>query len=271
MLSLFRGGRRERVPDDLWDWALAEHPILAGLSADEAGVLRGLCEELLGRKQLIALAGVPLSEELKLSIAVQASLPVLRLGLRWYRGWGTLYLVPDEYEYEDTETDAAGVVHEIRDTVSGQTMQLGSVVLSVADVEASGSCDGYNVVIHEMAHILDRQNGTIDGAPPLHAGMSQEAWTRDFTEAYTDLQSRVTEPRTPRRARGGTRGRRPRSRIDPYAAEAPEEFFAVASEVFFEQPWVLRNEYPAVYAQLSRFYRQNPLERLPAPPRRGAR
>ena len=268
MIPLFSRGRRKPIDDELWKWALSEHPILHGLTADDADVLRSLSEELLSKKQFVPLGGVELGVETTISIAVQAGLPILHLGARWYRDWGTLYLVPEEYEFEDTEVDEAGVVHEISDIASGQTMLLGSVVLSVVDVEASGWCDGYNVVIHEMAHILDRQNGRIDGAPPLHREMKQAIWAGVFTAAFDDFQAKVTgSSRRSRSASLGQKGR-VRSRIDPYAAEAPEEFFAVACELFFEQPWVIRREYPAVYEQLSQFYRQDPFSRLSAPPRR---
>ncbi len=267
MIPLFSRSRRRPIDDGLWQWALSEHPILHGLTAEDVEALRSLSDELLSKKQFVPLGGIELSAETAVSIAVQAGLPILHLGARWYRDWGTLYLVAEEYEFEDTEVDEAGVVHEISDTVSGQTMPLGSVVLSVIDVEASGWCDGYNVVIHEMAHILDRQSGRIDGAPPLHREMKQAIWARVFTAAFDDFQAKATgRGRRSRSRRLGQKGR-VRSRIDPYAAEAPEEFFAVSCELFFEQPWMIRKEYPEVYDQLSQFFRQDPFSRLPAPPR----
>lgn len=255
LFASFGRRRREAVSEESWHWALEAHPILSGLDSQEQGLLRERTERLLATRQIVPLGGAQASEELLLSVAVQASLPILHLDLGWYRGWGTLYLVAEEYRYEGTEVDEAGVVHEIRDTVSGQTMELGSVVLSVADVEASGWCDGYNVVIHEMAHVIDRQDGRIDGVPPLHRDMSLPEWQRVFTAAYSDLQDKVSAPRR-------RRSRRTRTPIDPYAAEAPEEFFAVTSELFFEQPHVLMREYAEVYRELARFYRQDPFLRL---------
>jgi len=211
---------------------------------------------LLRRRQIITLGEVEATPEIRLSIAVQAALPILNLGLSWYRGWGSLYLTEQEYQYEDLEVDDAGVVHEISETVSGQALPLGSVALSVADVEASGWGDGYNVVIHEMAHIIDRQNGRIDGAPALHRDMPSDEWARVFTEAFDDLQKRVAGPsgRSLRLAYDGA--------VDPYAAQAPEEFFAVVTELFFESPKGLIREYPDVYRLLQRFFRQDPVARL---------
>lgn len=251
----FYSGRKLPPPgDELWLWALSEHPILHGLEPQEQRQLRELSERLLRRRQIITLGEVEATPEIRLSVAVQAALPVLNLGLSWYRGWGSLYLSAREYQYEDLEVDAAGVVHEITETVSGQALPLGSVVLSVADVEASGWGDGYNVVIHEMAHIIDRQNGRIDGAPPLPRDMDPAEWARAFTAAYDNLQERVARPR----GRSGSYA----GAVDPYAAEAPEEFFAVVCELFFEAPKGLVGEYPEVYGLLRRFFRQDPVARL---------
>jgi Mlc titration factor MtfA (ptsG expression regulator) len=121
------------------------------------------------------------------------------------------------------------------------------VILSWADVENAGDADGVNVVIHEFAHKLDMLNGDANGFPPLHSGMSREAWGRAFTEAFKDLCRRVEAGED--------------TDIDPYAAEAPGEFFAVVSEAFFEMPDIVRETYPAVYAQLAEFYRQDPASR----------
>ena len=129
-------------------------------------------------------------------------------------------------------------------------MELGPVILSYRDVEDSGWGDGYNVVIHEMAHKLDHRSGDYDGCPPLHKGMSYEDWGRAFTEAYEDMRSKVR--------RLGKRAEKTLA-IDPYAATDPAEFFAVCSEYFFEAPKVLKKEYPGVYGQLCLFYRQEPL------------
>jgi Mlc titration factor MtfA (ptsG expression regulator) len=140
--------------------------------------------------------------------------------------------------------DAGGIHHEWEEVLSGESWELGPVVLSWADVEVSGMGDGYNVVIHEMAHKLDMRNGDADGFPPLHRNMRTSVWTRDFSDAFQHLQQNVE------------RGVEPP--LDHYAGETPAEFFAVSSEYFFEQPWVLWEEYPRVYEQLRQFYQQDP-------------
>ncbi|MDD5330657.1 MAG: zinc-dependent peptidase [Sulfuricella sp.] len=249
MLRAFRLWRRKRIlqrhalPEGAWHAAVAELPLLRGLSAEELARLRELAALFLHEKQVVAANGYALSEALRLKIAAQACLPILNLGLECYAGWVAVIVYPDEFVPEHEYIDDAGVVHLTRDPMIGESWQRGPVILSGADVEQSGERDGVNVVIHELAHKLDMLNGAPDGYPPLHAGMDRAAWTRDFTAAYEDFCAR---------ADSGVE-----MPIDPYAAESPAEFFAVMSEAFFEIPHILQREYPAIYHQLGAFYRQD--------------
>lgn len=197
-----------------------------------------------------AVPGVSNAEALRLSVALQAALPVLELGVEWYRAVRTILLVPEEYEREQEAIDEAGVVHEGWDTVSGEFGQQAPVVLSVPDIEASGWGDGYNVVIHEMAHVLDGTNGELDGTPALGPDLSPEAWREALSAAYDD------HVRRSRRAeRAAAAGRTPAEPpiVDPYGAEGREEFFACSVELIFERPAALRRSYPRLYEQLCAF------------------
>jgi Mlc titration factor MtfA (ptsG expression regulator) len=155
---------------------------------------------------------------------------------------------PGEFVYEGDQMDETGVVHHVRHARSGEAMERGPLVLSWQDAEESGRGEGFNVVIHEFAHKLDMRNGSANGRPPLHAGMIPDDWARILQAAYADLCQRVESGEE--------------AQIDPYACENPAEFFAVMSEYFFEAPDVLHADYPAVYAQLAQFYRQDTLARL---------
>ena len=115
---------------------------------------------------------------------------------------------------------------------------------------ASGGWEGYNLVIHELAHKLDMLNGNANGLPPLHADMRVSDWAKVMQEAYDDLDRQLE------------RNPDAETAIDPYAAENPAEFFAVTSEYFFSAPDLLYEAYPQVYEQLKLFYRQDPLARL---------
>ena len=246
--------RRPRISDEVWHRVVSGRRIFDHLSDAESRNLRQLAEAFVRRRQFRWAGGLEHDESLVAAVAAIACLPVVNLGLAWYSRWGTVLMVPGDYETDFSETDEAGVVHEGTDYASGEYSSYGLIVLSAPDVRRAGRGNGSNVVVHEAAHVIDARDGSLDGAPPLHAGMDGRKWTDVFTHAYSDLQDRVVSPRR-RRAR---RAPRTASAFDPYAAEAPEEFFAVASELFFERPPRLRSEYPDVYEQLSSFYRQDP-------------
>ena len=254
-MGLIRNWRRRRilqrkpVPQALWDAVTAELPVLTGLDTGEMARLRDLATLFLHEKAFDTAHGVELNDFMRLTIAALACLPILNLGLGWYRGWSVVMVYPAEFIPEREVEDEAGVVHVRREPLSGEAWDQGGVILSWEDVDDSGWCDGYNVVIHELAHKLDMLGGGSDGFPPLHAGMSPEAWSSAFQAVYDDLG---------RRADAGEK-----TAIDPYAAEDPAECFAVLSEYFFEQPGLLKDSYPDVYEQLALFYRQDPAQRNP--------
>jgi hypothetical protein len=274
LFGRFREARRRRIvercpiADDLWNWAVREHPILRRLRSDcaagetsELDRLRGLTTVFLAEKVFDPVGGVEFDDKLRLSVAAQACLPILELGLDWYSDWSTIIITPQEYDVRMQERDETGVVHEYEDEFAGEAFDLGPVALSRVDIEASGWGDGYNVVIHEMAHKLDGRDGVFDGCPPLHRGMDYKLWRESFSAAFDDLRSKLERPapRRPRGAKSRTGAPRRGARIDPYAAESPDEFFAVCCEYFFERPALLRSEYPSVYEQLTLFFRRDPI------------
>lgn len=255
-MSILREWRRRRwlsrhpLPDPLWARASVRLSILDGYREEELVRLRELTTVFMREKSFSTAHDLMLTEAMQVRIAVQACVPVLNLGLDWYLGWETVIVYPGKFGHRRRETDEDGLVHEWDQVMSGEAWEQGPVILSWADVTASGQGDGYNVVIHEFAHKLDMRNGTPDGFPPLHRGMTAKAWSAAFTTAFEDLNRRLDAGETPV--------------LDPYAAENPAEFFAVTSEYFFEQPGLLEACYPGVYGQLAAFYRQDPLARAAA-------
>jgi Mlc titration factor MtfA (ptsG expression regulator) len=246
--------RRHRVPAAAFHAAVERLPILRGLAPDALERLREQASLLIHDKIFSEAGDAEVGDAVQLAIAIQACLLTLNLDGDGYGGWNEIILYPDEFLREREEMDEAGVVHHARDILAGESWLGGPLVLSLADVEASGQADGFNVVLHEFAHKLDMLNGDANGYPPLHRGMDAAAWARDFSTAYEDLRARVD--------------RGEETSIDPYAAYSPGEFFAVLTEVFFETPAVLHAAYPAVYEQLRQFYRQDPLLRLARAPSR---
>jgi hypothetical protein len=241
---------RHRIDDALWRRALRHLPFLRGLSADEERRLRELAVLFLAEKQIAPVRGVVLSDDDRVEIALQACLPVLELGLDWYDGWVGIVVHPSDFHVRRSQTGEDGVVHEWDDELAGESWPGGPVVLSWEALDDSGSvaAGGANVVIHEFAHKLDMRSGEADGVPPLPSRAARERWTKVFDAAFDRFCSDVESSKD--------------TFLDPYAAEHEAEFFAVASEAFFESPNALRREFPALYELFSNFYRQNPAARL---------
>lgn len=267
MLSWFRRGATRpaaEIDAELWRAATGRWLFMRGLNADENARLRALSARFIAAKQFSGTHGLEVSDLMHVEIAAQACILVLELGLEWYDGWSEVIVYPSQFAPEREEVDEAGVVHLTRDPMAGEAWLGGPVILSYEDVALSADEDlrvaGYNVVIHEFAHKLDMRSGDPNGHPPLHDNMSAAAWKRAFAPAYEDFRRRVeaAEARPAHRVEDALA----QLPIDPYAAESPGEFFAVASEAFFETPELLAPAYPAVYEQLRLFYRQDPLARL---------
>jgi hypothetical protein len=257
MLKAFRDWRRRRIlrqaPFDEASWRAVAmgFPFVQCLSDEERARLRDWVVLFLHDKAFSAAADLELTQAMQLSIATQACMLILGLDPDYYRGWTEIIVYPAQFVPRHEVTDEDGVVHETAYPHMGEAWLHGPVVLSWEDAGAGGLGDGVNVVIHEFAHKLDMLNGEPNGFPPLHADMSRKAWGEAFGAAYEEFCARVDRDED--------------TAIDPYASESPGEFFAVLSEVFFEIPDLLQDEFPAVYDQLRRFYRQDPVARLAHP------
>jgi Mlc titration factor MtfA (ptsG expression regulator) len=239
---------RSTVTAKEWKRAFAALPLLQGLTEDELQRLKELAILLMHEKSFTGAQGLVLTQQMILHIALQACLPILNLGLSSYAGWATVIVYPAAFIPQRSVTDEMGVVHEERSVLAGEAWQRGPVVLAWHSVESAGEIDGSNVVIHEFAHKLDMLNGVANGFPPLHSGVETKGWVEVFTAAFHDFQEQCE--------------RLGYHKIDCYAASSPPEFFAVFTEVFFEQPGLLQEHYADVYAQLSSYYRQDPAARL---------
>jgi len=252
--AAYRNWRRERIlrqsgiDDALWDETVRHFPFAWTLEPEDQRRLRELVILFLHEKSFSAAHGIVLTPAMQLWVAVQACVLVLNLGIDYFKGWSGVILYPEQFVPRHQHVDETGVVHESADPHMGEAWLGGPVVLSWADIQTGEYPDGVNVVIHEFAHKLDMLNGDANGFPPLHPEMSRESWSKAFAAAYDDFCARVDAGED--------------TLIDPYAGESPGEFFAVLSEVFFETPDIVQDEYPAVYDQLARFYRQDPAQRF---------
>lgn len=248
LLQSFRSQASD-VPEPIWQAALARLPFVARLPADRLQRLRIMVVQFLDDKVFSGAQGYEPGDLARLSIALQACLPVLELGLSAYAGWRGIIVYPGEFVIPRRVVDDDGVLHEYDEEALGEAWDGGPVVLSWYDDPADYA--GANVVIHEFAHKLDMLTGEADGVPLLHGNLGEEEWVGTLDAAWEDFCARVDDGED--------------TAIDPYAAEHPGEFFAVMSEVFFVEPQLMVDEYPDLYALFVRFYRQDPASYVALP------
>jgi Mlc titration factor MtfA (ptsG expression regulator) len=222
-------------------------PYYGFLADEQQQKLRGLIQVFLAEKLFEGCGGLEINDEVRVTIAAQGC--ILALGLErddLYPQLRSILVYPHAYVANITAHQPDGTVVEGREGRLGESWEHGYVVLSWKDVlqGAADTTDGRNVVYHEFAHQLDNESGAPEGAPLLPAGEMYAAWARVLGAEYQALCESIE--------------RREPTLLDPYGAVSPAEFFAVATECFFELPIELKEYHPQLYEQLRLFYRQDP-------------
>lgn len=248
---------RRAIPDALWRLTLVRFPFLAMRSDADLQRLRELSTLFLADKEFAGMQGLVVDDAMAVAIAAQACLPVLQLGLHCYASFKGIVVHPDLVVARREVMDEDGVVHHYDEELAGEAMEGGPIMLSWRDVaDAGDSADwAYNVVVHEFAHVLDMRDGIADGVPLLPDRLARERWIDVLEREWSAFCARVDAEHD--------------TLLDPYGAEAIDEFFAVASEAFFVAGRQLRQEHPALYELLAGYYRQDTAAALA--PRRAAR
>jgi len=208
-----------RLDETLWKRVAAKLSFLRGLSEGDTARLKELVVLFLAEKDMHGAQGLQLTDEVRLSIAAQACLPILNLGLDVYAGWVGVIVYPGEFRVQKEEVDEDGVVHTFEEELAGEAWPGGPVILSWEDVGMAER--GYNVVIHEFAHKIHMDGEGDANYPSARKAMDSARWRATLEKAYKRFCAEVDsgEP----------------TFIDPYAAEHPAEFFAVMSEAFFTE------------------------------------
>jgi len=184
MMGLFNWFKRPRqtaIADELWTKTLAALPFIDNLAVDEKNEMKLLAEQFLATKEFSTGGGLQLTDEICVSIAAQGCLPILKLGLAAYREWVGIVVYPNEFVVPLHIEDDSGVVHEFTDVLSGEAWQGGPLIISWRDVQMAG--EGYNVVIHEFAHVLDMADGVANGVPLLPPDLPREQWQATMQDA----------------------------------------------------------------------------------------
>lgn len=247
-LNLKRSQRRnelakQRLTTEQRDELIEDFPMFKRLPVELQQDLEGLIHVFNAEKSYVACGGL---EEVTLHmrhvIAAQACLLLLRRPHDLYAKLRTISVYPDAYVALDE--------HGIESVRLGESWTTGSIVLSWANVVAGGRNeeDGHNVTVHEFAHQLDQADGAGDGVPPLEDGSKYRNWSNTMKPAFEKLIERTNKNK--------------RTVMDDYGAENPAEFFAVATETFYEKPKQLNEKKPELYALLREYYGVDPIEWL---------
>ena len=239
---------RRPIPEPLWQLTLARFPFLAARSDADLQALRDMTTLFLAKKEFAGAGGLEVSDEMAVAIAAQACLPALKLGLQWFDGFVGIVVHEDAVVASRQREDEDGVVHAWDEELSGEAMSGGPVMLAWRDVEDAGesAADGYNVVVHEFAHVIDMRGGVTAGLESVDPRSDRGEWVNALADEYEAFADAVEAGEE--------------TFLDPYGAEALEEFFAVGAEAFFVAPEELEREEAALYGLLVEFFRQNPAQ-----------
>ena len=247
-----RRRRRLRAQPFPEDWRKAiEHdvPFFHRLSVADQTELIGHIQVFLAEKRFEGCGGLEITNPIRLSIAAQACLLLLRRKTDYFPHLLTILVYPSTYVAKEEQRIEGPVWAEGASLRQGETGRtLGAMVLTWDAVKsgAADSSDGKNLVLHEFAHQLDYENGAADGAPALANRNQQLAWREVMRIEFASLRA-ADDTGIP-------------TLLDTYGATNPAEFFAVSTEAFFERPWALRVHHPKLYAEFQRYFHQDPIE-----------
>jgi Mlc titration factor MtfA (ptsG expression regulator) len=252
VFDLFKSRRRARLrvkpaPPE-WRAILERNlPVFMRLSAKDKAELLGHTQVFLAEKHFEGVGGLELTDEIRVTIAGQACLLLLHRETDYYPDLVSIVVYPSGYTAREDRHIGGGIWEEGAEDRLGHTgRRLGALVLAWDAVRrgAAAPDDGENLVLHEFAHQLDFENQSSDGTPALATHGDYLAWARVMSVEFNALRSATNAGE--------------RTLLDGYGATNPSEFFAVVTEAFFEQPRALKRKHPALFAQLQRFYRQDP-------------
>jgi len=222
-------------------------PVFGRLSSEDQQELLGHTRVLLEEKHFEGAGGLLMRDEVRLTIAAQAALLLLRRDTDYFPRLKSIIVYPTGYVSSEPTRDDSGIWTEGDDSLLGHTQRdLRAIVLSWDDVRAGAADpdDGSNLVLHEFAHQLDFEDGSTDGTPALDSGAQVRSWAEVLGRELEALREAADAGES--------------TLLDPYGAEDPAEFFAVATETFFERGADLRRRHPQLYDELHRYYRQDP-------------
>lgn len=228
-------------------------PVFPGLSGKQQAQLQNLIKQFIADKQFIGCAGQIIDDEIRVTIAANACLLLLNRHTDCYPQLRSVLVYPSTFVVSREQRDTAGLVTNHESALVGESWSEGKIILAWDDVQRgiTNFSDGHNVVLHEFAHELDHEDGASNGAPLLRTRGAYKNWARVFAAEFTALQTQAWNGEG--------------SLFDQYGATNEAEFFAVATETFFERPWEMREHHGELYQELANYYQVDPTEWTAAP------
>ncbi len=210
--------------------------------------LQKLVLQFLHEKTFTGVTGLEITDEIRVTIAAEACMLILNRGSDVYPGLRYIIVYPTAFIARHNHVNEAGVVDLSAHNLLGESWHNGKVILAWDSVlqGARNFSDGENVALHEFAHQLDNENGSADGAPLLVGASSYRSWARVLSGEFAELQDDTRHCR--------------QSLMNHYGATNPAEFFAVATETFFEKPEQMAGHHAELFAVLKEYYRVDPRE-----------
>ena len=251
LFSWLRNRRRRNLLaepfPDAWLTTLHEH--VGHYELLPASDQKKLCDAvqiMLSEKEWEGCRGLELTDEIRVTIAALAAILILGLDDFYFDNVVTILVYPNAYVVKEERALAGGATIEGESDRLGEAHYRGPVILSWAEIRENAAAPGYgqNLIFHEFAHQLDMLNGAFDGTPNLPSDELARRWSDVMDREFRRLQA------------ADRRGRD--TLLDPYGATDPAEFFAVATECFFDAPRAMQREYPPLYQLLRDYYRQDP-------------
>lgn len=246
LLQMRRARVRQRpVPDGLVEVLSRNVSLYGYLPPEYREELLQHVKVFLDEKEFVGYDGVEITPEVRFTVAGSACMLLLNRKPTYFPGFTSILIYPETYETTQVSHEGGVEVHQ-RSRRAGESWHRGPIVLSWGDVlrGVTNPHDGYNVVLHEFAHKLDEENSGTNGLPILEELGHYREWSEVLGREYSSLEDRVA--------------RRKNSVLDEYGLTSPAEFFAVATESFFEKSASMQRKLPDLYAQLSRFYGLDP-------------
>ena len=217
-------------------------PMYEKLTVEQQQHLRGSMQVLLAEKQFIGCNGLTVTEEMKVVIVAIASLLLFRDHQNYFPKLRSILIYPTAFRVKQVVDVGGGVIQERQEVRLGESWARDQLVLSWQQVQYDSQhwADGHNVVLHEFAHQLDQADGKAEGLPILRKQEDYVTWAQVMTREYQQL------------CQDAKRGQK--TVLNTYGALNPAEFFAVATETFFEKPHQMLKKHPQLYQQLATYY-----------------